>query len=93
MGPSRSKVWQSGFNAFKHNPVDYASSVVQPTLVLHGLLDSRVSENQASAVYDSLSGWKKYSVYSEAGHVATLASDAMQWREDMNAIFNKASER
>jgi len=81
--------WQFGFNAFKHNPADYAKSVTCPTLVIHGLLDPRVTESQAEAVYDELDSWKQFSIYPSAGHLAAMNSDLMQWKDDVNFLVSK----
>lgn len=85
--------WHAGFSAFKHNPVDYASSIICPTLVLQGLLDPRVTTSQANAVHDQLSGWKEYSVYPDAGHVATMESDLIKWQNDIESIVNEIDTR
>ncbi len=85
--------WHSGFNAFKHNPVDYANLVVCPTLVLHGVLDPRVTIEQANAVHDQLKGWKKYSLYPSAGHVATMESDLVKWQNDIKSIVNEIDKQ
>lgn len=78
--------WQSGFNAFKHNPVDYARAVTSPALVIHGHLDPRVTPVQAEAVYQQLTGWKHFSSYPSAGHKSVLKTDLPQWREDIKKL-------
>ena len=82
--------WQAGFNAFEHNPADYAKSVNAPALVLHGQLDPRVTEGQAEAVYQQLGGWKKFSSYPLAGHKETLKSDTERWQEDIKLLVENA---
>lgn len=85
--------WHSGFNAFKHNPLDYASAVVCPTLVLHGFQDPRATTSQALAVYEQLGGWKNYSSYPNGGHVGTMKSDLLQWQRDIREIVTKLDYR
>ncbi len=78
--------WQSGFNAFKHNPVDYAQFVTAPSLVIHGQQDPRVTTTQADAVYRQLNGWKQFSSYPLAGHKTVLSTDLPQWQEDISKL-------
>lgn len=78
--------WQSGFNAFKHNPVDYAKAVASPTLVIHGYQDPRVTATQAEAVFDQINGWKKFSSYPSAGHKTVLNTDLPKWQDDIRSL-------
>ena len=78
--------WQSGFNAFNHNPADYAQFVTSPSLVIHGQHDPRVTSTQADAVYQQLNGWKKFSNYALAGHETVLNTDLSKWREDIRNL-------
>lgn len=82
--------WQSDFNAFRHNPSDYAKAINSPALVLHGERDPRVTTSQAKAVFEELRGWKHYSSYPTAGHEAVLNVDLLQWHEDVNRLIEQA---
>lgn len=81
--------WQAGFNAFEHNPADYAKFVNSPTLVFHGKHDLRVTRDQAQAVYNRLGGWKRFSEYPLAGHEAVMKTDLKRWREDIKELIDK----
>ena len=78
-----------GFNAFTHNPVDYAGDVVIPSLVLQGELDPRATTDQARDVYDRLGGWKRFSEYRHAGHLAALESDITKWQQDIDLLITE----
>jgi len=80
---------QSGFNAFKHNPVTYAKSVQCPTLVIHGDLDPRVTFDQAKAVFNQLAGWKQFSAYPNAGHISAMQSNPMYWQNDLKQLIDQ----
>ncbi|PAW75353.1 MAG: alpha/beta hydrolase [Pedosphaera sp. Tous-C6FEB] len=68
-----------GFNAFAHNPMDYAPAVRCPTLVLHGAKDPRVSVPDVERVYEKLGGGKTLKVFPNLGHQSYLEADANTW--------------
>lgn len=59
---------QNGFDAFAHNPVEYATAVKCPALLMHGALDRHVLPAEAEAVYAALAGRKRWELFAEAGH-------------------------
>jgi alpha-beta hydrolase superfamily lysophospholipase len=59
---------QNGFDAFGHNPVEYATAVHSPTLLMHGALDRHVQTNEAEAIFAALPGPKRWELFAEAGH-------------------------
>jgi len=50
--------WQTGFDAFDHNPTDYAQDITVPTLLLNGAKDTRVSRDEIDAIYQNVAGEK-----------------------------------
>ncbi len=73
----------NGFNAFNHNPSEYARSVDIPTLVLHGGRDARVTLGEAKSVYKNLSGEKIFISYPGVGHQIFLKAVPQAWKKDM----------
>ena len=72
---------QSGFSGFQHNPADYAASVDVPTLVIHGIHDTRVTQAQASHLYDRLgSADKQFVLFEQSGHADALVTSPAQWK-------------
>jgi alpha-beta hydrolase superfamily lysophospholipase len=71
---------QNGFNGFAHNPVDYASRVTCPTLILAGERDLRVRPEEARAIAERLGGPKKLAVVPGAGHEVTPTLSEGEWR-------------
>lgn len=76
----------NGFNAFNHNPADYARRVKCPVLLLHGGKDNRVSVSEVETIYLNLRGRKILRIYPEAGHESYLNRYADEWRKDV-ALF------
>lgn len=73
----------NGFNAFNHNPADYALAVKCPVLLLHGGKDNRVSIAEIETIYRNLSGEKTLRVYPLSGHESYLLRYANEWRRDV----------
>jgi hypothetical protein len=63
---------QHGYNAFTHNPVDYARSIHSPTLLLRGAEDTRVSAAEVEAIYQALQGPKEQISVPAVGHTLLL---------------------
>lgn len=74
---------QNGFNAFQHNPVDYAKSISTPTLLLYGEKDERVSRKEIDEIFSNLQGLKTLKTYPEAGHENYLIKYGDVWRDDI----------
>lgn len=79
--------WQRGFNAFSHNPVEYARKVKSPALVLHGGKDSRVSLQQAKQVFQSLAGQKRFISYPDTGHQLIVKRNRDKWKKDVSKFL------
>jgi alpha-beta hydrolase superfamily lysophospholipase len=72
--------WQSGFNGFRHNPVDYAAAVHCPSLFLHGSDDSRARVGEARAVFERVPGRKQFEVFTGAEHESGIKRFSTQWK-------------
>jgi alpha-beta hydrolase superfamily lysophospholipase len=72
--------WQSGFNGFKHNPVDYARTVRCPALLLHGVLDTRVRLPEAQAVAATLGANVTFKIFERLGHECYAVGESKEWR-------------
>jgi len=71
--------WQTGFNGFKHNPVDYARQVSCPILFLHGGRDPLARIGEARTVFDAVPGPKEFQEFPEATHEAGFTRDPVGW--------------
>lgn len=81
--------WQTGFNAFEHNPTTYAKSINIPTALFNGAKDKRVSEGEIKDIYENLNGRKELTVFKESGHGAYLITDEMAWHRAVDGFLNE----
>jgi len=80
--------WEGGFNAFSHNPADYAPAVQCPSLVLHGVKDARVSVAEVERIYTRLGGSKTMVVLPGLGHESYVAALPDVWRAQIKGHLN-----
>jgi alpha-beta hydrolase superfamily lysophospholipase/predicted outer membrane lipoprotein len=80
---------QHGFNAFGHNPVDYARSAGCPVLLLHGAADARVRLAEVRAIHDALPGEKALHVFAGLGHQSYARASRAEWEEQVGAFLGK----
>lgn len=72
--------WQFDFDAFSHNPVDYARQLSCPVLFLHGTADPRAQLDEARRVFAAAPAPKKFYEFSEVGHEDYAARFPDQWK-------------
>lgn len=84
---------EHGFNAFAHNPQDYARSVQCPTLLMWGEADDRVIRAETNAVYAGLAGPKKLVTFPGVGHENYLRADRERWLSAVEAFLKNGSPR
>ena len=66
---------QHGYSGFTHNPVESAKGVKCPVLLLHGARDSRVTTEQAEAIFQNLHSPKTLVQLENMGHEPLLAAN------------------
>ena len=71
---------QFGFDAFAHNPVDYAASLHCPSLFLHGADDPRATLAEGRRVFEAASGPKRFVAFDGVGHDSYAARHPDLWR-------------
>ncbi len=74
---------QRGYNAFEHNPADYARLVKCPALYMHGEQDPRVTIDQARNVFARLDGKKQLVIFPGAGHELLATARPEEWRREV----------
>jgi len=72
---------RAGFDGFRHNPVEYARSVVCPILFLHGSDDPRARVEEGRRVFDAVSAPKSLKEFPRTGHEAYVTRFSQEWRE------------
>jgi dipeptidyl aminopeptidase/acylaminoacyl peptidase len=78
---------RAGFNAFNHNPVEYAASVKCPILFLHGTADPDAHLDEGRRVFDAVPGRKTFTEFPRLGHEASIIRFPTQWREAMRQFL------
>lgn len=80
---------QNGFNAFNHNPVDYAKQINCPTLLMYGGVDTKVTKKETMAIYNNLAGQKELEIFPLAGHENYLIKYKKEWTDKITAFLHK----
>lgn len=70
---------QTGFNPYKHKPMEYAKDVKISTLLLYGKHDARVTLEETEGIYENLSGQKELVILENSGHENYLNNDKKDW--------------
>ncbi len=78
---------QNGFNAFEHNPANYAAAATCPVLLLHGSADPRVTSRHIARVYRNLAGWKRLFVFEGVGHDSFVEQRPAAWKEQVGRFL------
>jgi alpha-beta hydrolase superfamily lysophospholipase len=80
---------QHGFNGFRHNPVEYARAVRCPVLLMHGEKDPRVTQEQAHAIYQNLSGVKRFALFPGVGHQSCFKERPDLWNQTVSQFLSE----
>ena len=78
--------FQNNFNAFAHNPSEYAEKIEVRVLLLYGMRDDRVSLKETEQIFKNLAGVKELKLYPEAGHESILMKYEREWIEDVGGF-------
>jgi uncharacterized protein len=79
---------QNGFNAFAHDPVDYARVIKLPTLILHGALDRRATMDQARNIAAAMGAHARLVTYEGVSHRPIVEARAEEWHRDVAAFLD-----
>lgn len=74
---------ENGFNAFSHNPADYAKKIKCPTLLQWGEKDDRVTRGETESIYANLHCEKKLVTYPKAGHNNCISMYHELWTKNV----------
>ena len=79
-----------GFNAFSHDPSEYARKVTCPVLLQWGLQDKRVSEPETKIIFANISSvQKQLVVYTTSGHVSLCKTENKKWITTVTDFLNR----
>ena len=78
---------QNGFNAYRHQPIEYAKAIKTPVLLLYGKKDERVTLAETNDIFESLNGEKKLVILKNSAHQNYLTNDENIWLEAVEAFL------
>lgn len=71
------------------DPVDFATGIRAPTLLLTGEADPRVRPAAVAAIRAQLGGPAELEVFPNAGHVGLLSADPERWRAAVAGFLHR----
>ncbi len=80
------------FNAFDHNPVEYAESVDMPVLLMSGAIDRKVEIKEIDEIYENLKGKKSKKIFPETGHENYLTKNREEWTKLVDSFLSEVSQ-
>jgi pimeloyl-ACP methyl ester carboxylesterase len=78
---------ENGFNAFSHNPEEYAKKLRQPVLLMYGGQDDRVKRFEIDNIYHNLRCQKTLKIFARSGHESYLNDYAEEWKAEVNMFL------
>lgn len=79
---------QGGFDGFGHNPVEYASGVDCPILVLHGTADPRARVEEGRRVFEAARGLRRFREFPGLGHGGAVGRFPGEWTEAIEGFLD-----
>lgn len=79
---------QNSFNAYNHNPTEYAKKINTKTLLLYGLQDNKVSKEEIDLIFKNLNGQKQLKLYPNAGHENMVELNKEDWKNEIIRFTN-----
>lgn len=79
---------ENGFSSFDHVPVEYATNIKCPVLLMYGEKDPKVSREEIDAIYNNLPGPKQLVTFEDIGHENYLAKSYSVWKESVAGFLS-----
>ena len=84
---------QNSFNAFAHNPSEYAKKIKVKSMLLYGMKDNRVSLEETELIFENLAGPKELKLYPEASHESILMKYRGEWIQNVQDFIEESTPR
>jgi len=82
----------NGHSGFNHNPIEYATQINCPVLMLHGTDDERATINQAQMVFAQINNDEKYfETFVNVSHESYVIASPDQWTRVISDFLYKQS--
>lgn len=79
----------NGFNAFGHNPEEYAKNIQVPTLLLYGKRDPRVSMDETTRIYNHLPiKAKQLAIFPDGWHGKFVERCEADWKKEVKTFLS-----
>lgn len=79
---------ENDFNAYSHNPLEYAKNIKVKTLLMYGLKDEEVSAEETNGIFNNLNGEKKLKTFATAAHENYLKNYSAEWKAALQDFLN-----
>ncbi|QDU22204.1 alpha/beta hydrolase [Urbifossiella limnaea] len=83
---------RGGFDAFAHDPAEYARGCRVPALVLHGGADRNATPAEGRAIFEALPDRKELVVFDGVGHTSLCAADRPRWAAAVGRLVGSVSK-
>jgi uncharacterized protein len=80
---------QQGFNPFRMNPVEFATAVRSPTLLMQGDRDPTITMDEARSIFAHLAGPKTLAIFPGARHELYIGADRHRWTNAVGRFFGE----
>jgi alpha-beta hydrolase superfamily lysophospholipase len=77
----------NNFDAYSHNPIEYANNINISTLLLYGEKDKNVTKTEITTIFSNLKGHKTLKTYQHAGHENYLIKYRNKWIKDISSFL------
>jgi alpha-beta hydrolase superfamily lysophospholipase len=77
-----------GFNGLRYRPLESASQIERPTLLMTGARDPWVRPHEARAIFDGLKGFKRLRFFADVGHDSCLRRRPGEWRSTVGEFLD-----
>jgi uncharacterized protein len=81
---------QEGFNGFRYRPVECASNIDRPTLLMNGDNDPWVTPEEARGIFDGLKGPKTLRYFAGVGHDSCLRRRPDEWKSAVSEFLDQS---
>ncbi len=75
------------FNAFSHNPSQYAAALDCPALFMHGGRDQRATVPEAEHVFSAVKAPKRMYIFKNMGHESYCAKEKGLWLHEVSSFL------
>lgn len=83
---------QFQFDAFTHNPVQYAASVRNPILFMHGSADPSARVEEARRVFDAVTAKKIFREFPGSRHEPSIVRFPNEWNESVGDFLSSTGK-